>query len=385
MLNLKYVYELEKQFVKCKYSLRELIREMIKKGLNRMYQTNFKQLFPFELLTRILNQNLNENDYNKIMELLSILKKVFNQTIQEFIEKEQEQFESEHPEAIRNGSLEIQRQSFLGKIKVDFPRYRNAEFTSAIIKSKSRTFFFDVMMLSVILSNGLMTYESIKTFFGTFGIDFSNSEIARISKVANEFLQEEMTKSQPVVHDDQLVVFIDGQWFNYKRKIRSHDENGVVYYENEKSKRVRITAIGIDVTGKKRVLTHIYSDKEDSDAYNQLLHKLKFELGINNIELFVSDGTTALNNALLEYYPDAKRQRCFFHVLKDIRLMMPRSQRRKLEYRIKMIVRQESKEQALAYYNSIKDGIRLVNTRVFNTLEKVIEDTTRFYDLPKKL
>ncbi len=386
MLNLKFVYEVEKQFIKFKYSLRILIREVVKKGLSRMYKFDFKDLKNINLLNDVLQTNLSEQETELLNKFLKIMGDTFNKLVQQFIDDEIKEFEKQNPNAIKNGTIRIRRQSILGPIDVITNRYRNAEFKSILIKTKCRTFFFDTMILAMLILNGLMTYEGIKTFFGCFNMKISNSEIARISNIVSKFIKQEIDKHESSSHKDQKVVFVDGQWINtWVKKAEINHETGEVTYIKEKERVVRLTAIGIDNEGKKKVLTSIFNNKEDSTAYSMLLSKLKNELGIQNIDLIVSDGSNSLNDPLLEFYPNTKRQRCFFHIMRDLKLNMYKKQRGALVALIWPIMKQNSKQEALKYFESISKDLRLQNPRVFLKLEKVIDSLLNFYDLPRVL
>ena len=386
MFNIDFIYEFENQFLKFKISLRKLIRSVIRKGMSRMYKIDFFDFNCKDLISEILKSNLTDQQYMLLRDLLENFQIEMEKLVQRFINEEVEGFLKENPHASKKGEITVERKTVLGTLCLKVPRFRNAEFKSVIIQKKTRNFFTETMLLAMIAMNGLMSYEQTKTFFKLRGVNITNNEIARITKIVNKYRDYEFQSQELELNPHQHVVFVDGVWVKHKYKDYDiHWLTGECISTIKVKKCVKITAIGIDVEGNKKVLTSIISDSEDSEGYSQLLNKLKNEIGIQKIDVMVSDGSPALNDPLLEYYPETKRQRCVAHVMRSLKLLMCKRDRKEIIPLIKKIYRQESKQDAINYWNSIYDTLVKLNSRVAKQLKKIIETTLTFYDLPKPL
>lgn len=70
MTNLDYICILENMLVKWKVSLRDLIRQVIKKGLNRMNPFDFNSTNSIEILSNILETNIDDKQFKMIKSLI---------------------------------------------------------------------------------------------------------------------------------------------------------------------------------------------------------------------------------------------------------------------------------------------------------------------------
>lgn len=386
MINISYLYEFEKQFLKFKISLRTLIRSVVQKGLSRMYKIDLFDLESRDILSEILETNLSEKQFMLIQDLFNNFSDSLNKLVQEFINYEVEEFLKENPEVSKKGEINIRRNTSFGEISLNVPRFRNAEFKSAIITRKSRNFLTETLTLAMIVMNGLMSYEEIKTFFRAKGVSISNNEISRITSIANDYRKNEIEEHITDISSHKLVVFVDGVWNKHKKEEMFINEiTGEVFVKKVAKRTVSINAIGIDNKGCKKVLCSVICDSENSDGYRMLLNKLKNQLGINKIDVIVSDGSRSLDDPLLEFYPETKRQRCVTHVLRTIKLLMPKNQRKILIPIIRKIYHCNNKEDTRRYFRDNYEMIYSINSKVAMALKKIIESTLTFYDLPKSL
>lgn len=91
---------------------------------------------------------------------------------------------------------------------------------------------------------------------------------------------------------------------------------------------VATVALGIDSSGDKQVLGFNVGSSENTQVCKDLLSKLHrrgLSCGCQRRLLAVLDGSKALQNALLEVYPDALIQRCLVHKERDIRGYLSKS------------------------------------------------------------
>jgi putative transposase len=87
-----------------------------------------------------------------------------------------------------------------------------------------------------------------------------------------------------------------------------------------------LAVVGIAETGERDVLAFRVGDRENEQAWKDLLSDLK-ERGVKTIDLWVSDGNQAMLNAITSLFPDSARQRCVMHKMRTCSVTFPPSSR----------------------------------------------------------
>ena len=86
-----------------------------------------------------------------------------------------------------------------------------------------------------------------------------------------------------------------------------------------------LAVIGIDLEGKREILGFTTGDRENQQAWEDLLENLK-ERGVATIDLWITDGGKAMINAIQNKFPTAKRQRCVRHKMENVLGYIPNQQ-----------------------------------------------------------
>ena len=84
-----------------------------------------------------------------------------------------------------------------------------------------------------------------------------------------------------------------------------------VIYNGEGCKMPILAVVGIAASGEREVLAFSVGDRENEQAWKDLLEDLK-QRGVKEIDLWVSDGNQAMLNAITKKFPDSARQRCVY-------------------------------------------------------------------------
>ena len=84
-----------------------------------------------------------------------------------------------------------------------------------------------------------------------------------------------------------------------------------------------LAVVGIAETGERDVLAFRVGDRENEQAWKDLLDDLKARK-VKTIDVWVSDGNQAMLNAISQKFPDSARQRCVVHKMDNVR--EPRAQ-----------------------------------------------------------
>lgn len=113
-----------------------------------------------------------------------------------------------------------------------------------------------------------------------------------------------------------VYAFADGTYFT-------------VIYNDQGCKMPILAVVGIAETGEREVLAFRVGDRENEQAWKDLLDDLK-ERGVKAIDLWVSDGNQAMLNAITKKFPDSARQRCVVHKMDNVLSYVPTKQQEQL-------------------------------------------------------
>ena len=75
--------------------------------------------------------------------------------------------------------------------------------------------------------------------------------------------------------------------------------------------------IGIKPNGHKEVIDYCIAPNENIEVWTELLQSMKSR-GLEQVELFLSDGVVGMKTVLEKTYPQAHFQRCLVHVMRNI-------------------------------------------------------------------
>jgi len=97
-----------------------------------------------------------------------------------------------------------------------------------------------------------------------------------------------------------------------------------------------LAVVGIAQTGEREVLAFSVGDRENEQAWKDLLEDLK-QRGVKAIDLWVSDGNQAMLNAITKKFPDSARQRCVVHKMDNVLSYVPSKQQEQLKPELKAL------------------------------------------------
>src|SRR5699024_5027403 len=75
--------------------------------------------------------------------------------------------------------------------------------------------------------------------------------------------------------------------------------------------------IGIKPNGHKEVIDYRIAPNENIEVWTELLQSMKSR-GLEQVEIFLSDGVVGMKTALAKTYPQAHFRRCLVHVMRNI-------------------------------------------------------------------
>lgn len=99
-------------------------------------------------------------------------------------------------------------------------------------------------------------------------------------------------------------MFADGTYFT-------------VIYDGDGQKMPILAVIGITAAGEREVLAFTVGERENQDAWEDLLEQLKTR-GVKTVDLWITDGNQAMLNAVQLKFSTSARQRCIKHKMDNV-------------------------------------------------------------------
>ncbi len=311
-----------------------------------MYQFNFENADLIDFLKEVSITNLTEEKSKYLTMMINDMSEYFRNEVEKIVKLEQAEFEKQN-KVYSCGYVETQVKSMLvPTFTIKHKRYRNKEFHSVLIGKKTNRFFMDFIMLLGMIRALCPTYEGIKELFNFFGSSMSNEMISNVKKAVERFDYKVMMKEKVEIGSHLLAMFIDGQRIPLAESGDTKNPETGEKLTPDNGKITRITAIGIDTDGNKKVLAHSYGSTENQATITDLFIKLKEEIGIETIDCIVADGTIALDQPMKEFFPETKRQLCAYHFEQTINKLARTYQKERFINLIQMIAHADSREEA---------------------------------------
>lgn len=229
----------------------------------------------------------------------------------------------------RAGSYGRKLQTRSGEVELKVPKLRSLRFESAIIERYRRreSSVEEALIEMYVAGVSVRRVEDITE--ALWGARVSASTVSELNKKLYARLEEWLAR--PIAGSHRYV-FMDGMWL--KRCWGGEVENVSV-----------LIAIGVDERGFREVLAVREGSKEDAESWRALLRHMK-ERGLRGVELVVSDRSAGLLEALPEFLPEAKWQRCVAHFYRNVLSAVPKGRRKEAAAAIKAIHASEDRPAA---------------------------------------
>ena len=320
------------------------------------------------------------NDFTKNMaqalfnqdKINDLLRKELQQAVNDLLEAELTAFLGYDPYARAvwntgnscNGAYYRKVDTQFGQIEIKVPRDRNGEFHQHTMPDYKR--HTDVLEQTVIklYSKGVTTREIADLIEKMYGGYYSPAMVSNISK---EMIPKVEAYHQRHLSDKFFCVYLDATYIPLKR----------VTYERE----AVYIAIGIKPNGHKEVIDYCIAPTENIEIWSEMLKGFKSR-GLEQVELFLSDGVVGMKEAICQSYPKAHFQRCLVHVMRNISAKMLFDDRQKALDEFKQIHTQSNKEMAVQVLHEFYQNWEKTYKNVVRDLRQVEPDLLTFYNYP---
>ena len=267
----------------------------------------------------------------------------------------------------RNGSYFRQIKTQFGPIKVQVPRDRNGEFHQQTLPAYGQ--HTDALESTVIqlYSHGVTTREISELIEKMYGSYYSAGTVSNISK---QVASQVESYHQRRLSDKFFCVYLDATYIPLRRDTYQRE---AVYI-----------AVGIKPNGNKEIIDYRIAPVENLEVWSEMIADFK-ERGLEQVELFLSDGFVGIKDMLKQYYPKSKFQRCLIHIMRNISQKVRVTDRAEILNAFKKVHKQTNQKEAETVLHAFYEAYGSKYSRMIKDLRKLEEDMLVFYQYPKQI
>ena len=269
-----------------------------KKPVHRVQMTEGKR--------DIIRQLLNEYDIQSAEDIQDALKDLLGGTIKEMMETEMDDHlgyqKSERSESddYRNGYKDKQINSSYGPMKIEVPQDRQSTFEPQIVKKRQKDISDIDQKIISMYAKGMTTRQISDTLMDIYGFEASEGFISDVTDKILPQIEEWQNRPLSEIYP---VLFIDAIHYSVR-------DNGII------RKLAAYIILGINLEGRKEVLTIQVGENESSKYWLSVLNDLK-NRGVKDILVICADGLTGMKEAIAAAYPKTEYQRCIVHQVRN--------------------------------------------------------------------
>jgi len=266
----------------------------------------------------------------------------------------------------RAGHYDREFQTKAGTVQLKMPKLRHVPFETAIIERyRRRESSVEEALVEMYLAGvSVRRVEDITE--ALWGSRVSPSAISDLNQKI--FQRVEEWRKRPL-GAEYPYVFVDGIWL--KRSWGGEVQNVSV-----------LVAIGVNAAGYREILGVAEGSREDGESWRQFLRSLR-ERGLERIELLISDKSLGLLEALGEFYPQARWQRCVVHFYRNVLHTVPRGKAKEVALMLKAIHGQEDKEAARQKAAEVVLKLKAMRLeKAAHMVESGFDETLSYYGFP---
>lgn len=292
---------------------------------------------------------------------------ILEEEVSEFIQAALYQRSPERKD-YRNGYYERDLVTTVGEIEdLPVPRTRNGFRTALFESYQRRQSELDQAILDMFVKGVSMEQVGnvVETLTGNHHP--SPSSVSRVfHSLEDEF---ESWKKRPL-KSHYLYAFADGTYFS-------------VIYEQTGCKMPILAVIGIDEEGKREVLAFSVGERENQDAWEDLMEDLKGR-GVTTVDLWITDGNKAMTNAIDKKFSASRRQRCIKHKMENVLGYIPEKQQEAVKPELRAIFYQSNREKADQEAAAFIAKYEKTYPSAVECLKRDLENCLTFYSFPEK-
>jgi transposase-like protein len=299
-----------------------------KKPVHRVQMTDGKR--------NIIRQLLEEYDIESAVDIQEALKDLLGGTIKEMMDTEMDDHlgysksERSDNDDYRNGYKSKQINSSYGSMKIDVPQDRKSTFEPQVVKKRQKDISDIDQKIISMYAKGMTTRQISDTIYDIYGFEASEGFISDVTDKIIPQIEDWQNRPLSEVYP---VLYIDAIHYSVR-------DNGVI------RKLAAYVVLGINLDGRKEVLTIEIGENESSKYWLSVLNGLK-NRGVNDVLLICADGLTGIKEAISTAFPKTEYQRCIVHQVRNTLKYVVDKERKPFATDLKTIYQAPTEEKAL--------------------------------------
>ena len=296
----------------------------------------------------IIQQLLQEYDIQDAKDIQDALKDLLGGTIKEMMEAEMDHHlgyeKSERTDSLdevrdyRNGYKTKQVNSSSGSMDNEVPQDRLSEFEPQVVKKRQKDISDIDRKIISMYAKGLSTKQISETIMDIYGFEASEGFISDVTDKILPQIEEWQNRPLSAIYP---IIFIDAIHFSVR-------DDSVI------RKLAAYVVLGINLEGKKEVLSLVIGENESSKYWLSVLNALK-NRGVQDILILCSDGLTGIKDAITAAFPKTEQQRCIVHMVRNTMKYVANKDMRSLSKDLKAIYTAADEKSALAQLDKVTE------------------------------
>jgi putative transposase len=268
----------------------------------------------------------------------------------------------------RNGYYERDFELAVGLVEnLRVPRTRRNTFRSRLLGRYKRRQATVEKLMREMFTRGISTRQVGEILKPILGIEPS---AATVSSIAKSLDDEVRAFKRRWIGDDFLYLILDGITMKVKEAPRA-------------KKKLVLVAYGIRPNGVRQVLSFQVARAESQGCWESMLNDLvKRGLVGDNLKMIATDGGAGLLAALEVVYPDAPRQRCWAHKLRNVSNYCKKRNEEACVAGARKIYLADTRRDAIAAFKDWRDDWQGSEPAAVECLERDLESMLQIFSLP---
>ena len=260
-----------------------------------------------QISKNILRDYINEQKFSNPNEVLTAMKAMFKDVLQEALEAEMDlelgydKYDISEKQTLnnRNGFSKKTVKSELGPVELNIPRDRNGEFEPKILPKHQRNITGIEDKIMALYAAGMTTRDIAEQVKNLYDVEISAE---MVSNITNRIMPAVTEWQNRPLEKTYSFIFMDA--IHYKVRDDKHIVIKAAY-----------VVLGVNMDGEKEVLGIWVGANESSKFWLSVLNDLR-NRGLQDVLVFCVDGLNGFKEAIGSIYPFAKIQRCIIHQLR---------------------------------------------------------------------
>lgn len=302
----------------------------------------------------ILRNYIKEQNFTSPDQVLSAMKDMFKDILQETLEAEMDtqlgydKYDVSEKQTVnsRNGYSKKTIKSELGPVELNIPRDRNAKFEPQILPKYQRNVTGIEDKIMALYAAGMTTRDIAEQVKNLYDVEISAEMVSNITNRIIPLVTE--WQNRPL---ERIYPFVFMDCIHYKVR----DDKQIVL-------KAAYVILGVNMDGQKEVLGIWIGANESSKFWLSVLNDLK-NRGAKDVLIFCVDGLNGFKEAIGAVYPFAKIQRCIVHQLRWSMRYIPYKDKKEFASDLKAVYSAANEDAALdnLLYAKEKWGIKYPN------------------------